>query len=53
MDEKEISIRDIYPGQTDEWYLEAEANVKRYVAVIWRIYEQLRKEGKEWLGLRE
>jgi len=47
MDEKEISIRDLYPGQTDEWHREAEANVKRYVAIIWRIYERLRAVGKQ------
>jgi hypothetical protein len=46
MDEKEISILDIYPGQTDEWYRESEENIKRYVAIMWRIDERLRKEGK-------
>ncbi len=45
------SIRDLYPGHTDEWYAEAEANLERYLQVIIRIVERLRTEGKHLINL--
>jgi len=46
--EKEIRIEDIWPGQTPEWYAEAEQNIRRYLSVIIRIHERLKAEGKKW-----
>jgi len=34
MAEREISIRDLYPGHSDEWHQEAEANLRRYLNVL-------------------
>jgi hypothetical protein len=46
--DKPIRIEDVWPGQTPEWYAEAEENVRRYMSVIIRIDERLRAEGREW-----
>lgn len=46
--EKPITIRDLYPSMRDEELAIAEANLKRYVAVIVRIYDRLKAEGKSW-----
>jgi hypothetical protein len=43
-----ITIRDVYPQMSDEELSIAEANLKRYVAVIVRIYDRLQAEGKSW-----
>lgn len=45
-----ITIRDLYPNMSDAELAEAEANLKAYVAVIVRIYDRLKAEGKEWPG---
>jgi hypothetical protein len=47
-EEREIAIRDPYPHMNEEELAEAEANLKRYVAVIVRIYDRLKAEGKRW-----
>jgi hypothetical protein len=47
-EDKPITIRDLYPHMTEEELDVAEANLKRYVAVIVRIYDRLRAEGKPW-----
>jgi len=48
MDEKEISLRDLYPGHTDEWYSEADDRIRRYIGCMIRIYERvLREQGPE------
>ena len=43
-----ITIRDLYPHMTEEELAVAEANLRRYVAVIVRIYDRLQAEGKPW-----
>jgi hypothetical protein len=43
-----VTIRDLYPHMTDAELAAAEANLKRYVTVIVRIYERLKAEGKSW-----
>ena len=43
-----ITIRDLYPHMSEEELAVAEANLKRYVAVIVRIYDRLKAEGKSW-----
>jgi hypothetical protein len=48
-----LTIRDLYPEMNDTQLGEAEQNLKRYVLVIWRIYERLKAEGKSWPGLEE
>lgn len=34
MAEKKISIRNLYPGHSDEWYQEAKANLRRYLNIL-------------------
>jgi hypothetical protein len=46
-----LTIRDLYPDTSDEQLAEAERNLRRYVQIIWRIYERLKSEGKSWPGL--
>jgi hypothetical protein len=46
--DKPIKIEEVWPGQTPEWYAEAEENVRRYLSVIIRISERLKAEGKGW-----
>ena len=43
-----ITIRELYPNMTDDELAVAEANLKRYVAAIVRIYDRLTAEGKSW-----
>jgi len=43
-----ITIRDLYPDMNDAELAEAEANLKAYAAVIVRIYDRLKAEGKNW-----
>lgn len=43
-----ITVRDLYPEMSDSELSEAEANLKRFVAVLVRIYDRLRSEGKHW-----
>ena len=47
-DNKPITIRDLYPHMNEEELAVAEANLRRYVAVVVRIYERLKAEGKSW-----
>ncbi len=39
-----ISLRQLYPHLTDEQLETAEANLRRYIAVMVRIYERVRAE---------
>jgi len=47
-EEQPITIRDLYPHMSEEELAGAEANLRRYVAVIVRIYDRLQAEGKPW-----
>ena len=47
-DNKPITIRDLYPHMNEEELAVAEANLRRYVAVVVRIYERLKAEGNSW-----
>lgn len=46
--EREITIRDLYPHMSDEQLAVVEANLRRYVAVLLRIHDRLKREGKTW-----
>jgi len=46
--DKPITIRDLYPHMSEEELTAAEVNLKRYVAVIVRICDRLKAEGKSW-----
>jgi hypothetical protein len=41
-------LRKLYVHMTDDQVREAQRNLKRYVAVIVRIYDRLKAEGKSW-----
>ena len=41
-------IRKVYPHMTDAELRIARDNLRRYVAVIVRIYDRLKAEGREW-----
>jgi hypothetical protein len=43
-----ITIRDLYPRMSAADLEVAEANLKRYVAVLVRIHDRLKAEGKFW-----
>jgi len=45
---RRITIRDLYPHMTDEELAVAEANLERYVALIVRMHDRLKSEGKMW-----
>jgi len=45
---KPITIRDLYPDMSEDELAVAEANLRRYVASIVRIYERIRAEGGSW-----
>ena len=44
-EEKEITLREIYPEFSDAEIAEAESNIRRYLAVLIRIAERLQAEG--------
>jgi hypothetical protein len=44
-DSKEpLAIADLYPDLSPEEQAEAEYNLKQYVALIWRIYQRIKRE---------
>lgn len=43
--EKEITLRELYPEFSDVEIAEAEGNIRRYLAVLIRIAERLQAEG--------
>lgn len=45
-DEKDITIKDLYPDLTAEERVQAEQNLKDYVCVVKQIYDRLKSEGK-------
>ena len=47
-DQQPITISDLYPDLSPEKLQEAEANLRRYVQIIWRIRQRLKAEGKTW-----
>jgi hypothetical protein len=51
-DDKPITIRDLYPDMNEKELAVAEANLKRYVAVVVRIYDRLKAEDKPWPDAR-
>ena len=44
--QRPITIRELYPEMNDAQLAEAERNLRRYVQIIWRIYERLKAEGQ-------
>jgi hypothetical protein len=42
------SISDLYPDLSADQLERADAHIGRYVALIWRISERLKAEGKSW-----
>ena len=44
-------LRRLYSHMTDDEVREAQRNLRRYAAVILRIYDRLKAEGKNWPGL--
>jgi hypothetical protein len=41
---KSLTIADLYPDLSPEEQIEAEYNLKQYVALIWRIYRRIKRE---------
>jgi hypothetical protein len=48
-EKKRISIADLYPELSPAEQAEAEYNLKRYLNLVWRIYERVRREDPELL----
>jgi len=46
---KRITINDLYPELSPEEQAEAQYNLKRYLNLVWRIYERVRREDPELL----
>lgn len=46
---KRITIADLYPELSPSERAEAEYNLKRYLNLVWRIYERVRREDPELL----
>jgi hypothetical protein len=47
-EDKLDEIRRLYPHMTDTELRIARANLRRYAAVIVKIHDRLKAEGKEW-----
>ena len=48
-DDKNPAIENIYPDYTPEERAEAEDILKRYISLVWRIYNRARAENPEKL----
>lgn len=46
---KQITIADLYPNLSPEEQAEAEYNLKRYLSLVWRIYQRVKRENPELL----
>jgi len=42
---KKITIQDLYPNLSSQELGEAQENLRRYVNLVWRIYQRLKREG--------
>ena len=47
--EKRAALRSLYPDYTDDELAEAEETLSRYISLVRRIYERLRRENPELL----
>lgn len=47
--EKEIMVKDLYPGLSPLEIAEAEYHLMRYLALVKKIYERLERENPEFL----
>jgi len=47
-----ISLEHLYPGQTSEWYAEAQDNFDAYLALIIRIYDRIRADPEAYALLQ-
>lgn len=47
------TVRDLYPGHTDEWYEEAEENLKEYVALAMRIFQRIRQDPEAYAKFKK
>ena len=45
---KPVTIRDLYPHMSEAELAVAQANLKRYVALLVRIHDRLKGDGKSW-----
>lgn len=43
---RRITIQDLYPDLSPEEQAEAEANIKAYIRVVWKIFQRLEREGR-------
>jgi hypothetical protein len=48
-----ISIRDLYPDKSDEWYREAEENLNAYIDETWESYQEIRSDPARYALLKE
>ena len=46
-------LRQLYAHMTDDQVRESQRNLRRYAALIVRIYDRLKAEGKEWPDLEK
>jgi hypothetical protein len=48
-----ISIRDLYPGESDEWYRTAEENLIVYIDETWESYQEIRSDPARYALFQE
>jgi hypothetical protein len=46
---KRLTIADLYPELSKEEQLEAEYNLRRYIRLVWRIFERVSRENPKAL----
>jgi hypothetical protein len=46
------SIEDLYPGHSQEWYAQAEANLDAYLSIVLRVYQRISQNPEELVELR-
>ena len=42
-----LTVADLYPNMSPEELAEAEYNLKQYVALVWRIYQRIKREKRK------
>ena len=48
MTTKQLTVGDLYPEYSKEELIEAEANLRRFAAILLRVYERTKAEGVAW-----
>ena len=47
-EDTQLTVRDLYPDFSEDQLAEAEKNLRRFAAILLRVYERTKAEGLPW-----